>query len=37
MAAFAEAYGPGRKLLVGGDGISLEEFLSRPVERWVKR
>src|SRR5712692_8658508 len=37
LAAFAEAYGPGRKLLVGGDGISLEEFLSRPVERWVKR
>ena len=37
LAAFAEAYRPGRKLVVGGDGISLEEFLSRPVERWVKR
>jgi uncharacterized protein len=37
LAAFAEAYRPKRKLLVGGDGIPLEEFLSRPVEHWVKR
>ena len=35
MAAFAEAFGPDRKLLVGGDGIPLEEFLSRPAEHWV--
>jgi hypothetical protein len=35
-AAFAQVYKPTRKLLVGGDGIALEEFLGRPVERWVK-
>ncbi len=27
---------PTRKLLVGGDGIALEEFLGRSVEHWVK-
>ena len=37
LAAFAEAYRPKRTLLVGGDGIALEEFLSRPVEHWIKR
>ncbi len=36
MAAFAEAFRPQRTLLVGGDGISLEDFLSRPVEHWLK-
>ena len=36
LAAFAEAFKPRRRLLVGGDGIVLEEFLSRPVEHWVK-
>jgi hypothetical protein len=36
MEAFATAFKPTRKLLVGGDGIALEEFLSRPVEHWVK-
>jgi len=36
LAAFAEAFKPRRRLLVGGDGIALEEFLSRPVEYWVK-
>ena len=36
LAAFAEAFKPTRKLLVGGDGIALEEFLGRPVEHWVK-
>ena len=35
MAAFAEAFGPDRRLLVGGDGIPVEEFLSRPAEHWV--
>ena len=35
MAAFAEAFGPDRSLLVGGDGIPVEEFLSRPAEHWV--
>jgi predicted AAA+ superfamily ATPase len=37
MAAFAEAFRPTRKLLVGGDGIALEEFLTKPVQHWVKR
>ena len=36
MEAFATAFKPTRRLLVGGDGIALEEFLSRPVEHWVK-
>ncbi len=37
MTAFAEAFRSTRKLLVGGDGIALEEFLSKPVSDWVKR
>jgi predicted AAA+ superfamily ATPase len=35
MEAFSEAFRPKRKLLVGGDGIALETFLSRPVEHWI--
>ena len=35
MAAFAEIFQPARTLLVGGDGIAVEDFLSRPVESWV--
>ncbi len=35
MAAFAEAFRPTRSLLVGGDGIALDEFLSKPVEHWI--
>jgi len=35
MAAFTDAFRPTRALLVGGDGIALEEFLSRPVEHWL--
>jgi predicted AAA+ superfamily ATPase len=34
-AAFAAAFKPQQTLLVGGDGIDLEEFLSRPVLHWV--
>jgi predicted AAA+ superfamily ATPase len=34
-AAFAAAFKPHQTLLVGGDGIDLEEFLSRPVLHWV--
>ena len=33
--AFAEAFRPTRTLLVGADGIPLEEFLLQPVEHWV--
>ena len=36
MAAFAEAFHPTRSLLVGGDGIALEEFLSKSVEHWIR-
>ncbi len=35
LAAFAEAFKPTRKLLVGGGGIPLEEFLLEPVAHWV--
>jgi predicted AAA+ superfamily ATPase len=35
MAAFANIFQPVRSLLVGGDGIAIEEFLSKPVEYWV--
>jgi len=36
LMAFGAAFKPQRKLLVGGDGITLEAFLSRPVQFWVK-
>jgi hypothetical protein len=35
MAAFAAAFKPRRTLLVGADGIALEEFLERPVAHWI--
>lgn len=34
--AFARAFKPQRTLLVGGDGIGVEEFLLRPALHWVK-
>lgn len=34
--AFKESFAPHRSLLVGGDGISIEEFLSQSVAHWVK-
>ena len=34
-AAFAAAFKIKRTLLVGGDGISVEGFLSRPVSEWL--
>ena len=36
LAAFSDAFRPRRKLLVGGQGIPVEEFLSQPVEHWIK-
>jgi predicted AAA+ superfamily ATPase len=36
LGAFAEAFKPKRTLLVGADGISLEEFLTRPVQHWLQ-
>ena len=34
-ATFAAAFKPQRALLVGGDGIELGEFLSRPALHWI--
>ena len=34
-AAFAAAFKVKRTLLVGGDGIAVEEFLNRPVAHWL--
>lgn len=36
MGAFEKKFPSVRKLLVGGDGIALKEFLSQPVERWIR-
>jgi len=35
MEEFDRIFKPKRKLLVGGDGILLEKFLSHPVEEWL--
>ena len=35
LAAFAAAFKPQRKLLIGGDGIPVEEFLARPIGHWI--
>lgn len=35
LSAFSAEYKRSRPLLVGGDGVALEEFLSKPVSRWV--
>ena len=37
LAAFAESFRPTRQLLVGGDGIPIEEFLLKPVHHWITR
>ena len=36
LAAFSAAFRPQRKLLVGGDGLPLEQFLLKPAEDWVR-
>jgi predicted AAA+ superfamily ATPase len=35
-AAFRAAFNPTRTLLIGGDGISVEDFLLQPVSHWVR-
>ena len=35
MQAFNEAFKPDRLLLVGGDGIAVEEFLRQPIKHWL--
>jgi predicted AAA+ superfamily ATPase len=32
---FSRAFKPTRTLIVGGDGITLDEFLTQPVEHWL--
>ena len=36
MEAFAKHFKPKRKLLVGGQAIALEEFLSKPAAYWLQ-
>jgi hypothetical protein len=36
LAEFTAAFTPRRTLVVGGDGIPLDEFLSRPVSDWLQ-
>jgi predicted AAA+ superfamily ATPase len=36
MEAFAKHFKPKRKLLVGGQGIELVEFLTKPAHYWVQ-
>ncbi|MEI8195377.1 MAG: AAA family ATPase [Phycisphaerae bacterium] len=36
MAAFALQFQPKRQLLVGGQGIPLDEFLSKPAAHWLQ-
>lgn len=36
LAAFGETYSPTRRLLVGGQGIPLAEFLETAAERWLR-
>ena len=35
IKAFSSAFHPTRKLIVGGSGISIQTFLSKPPEHWV--
>ena len=36
MSAFDRAFAPQRKLLVGGQGLALDEFLLTPVTHWLE-
>jgi predicted AAA+ superfamily ATPase len=36
MEAFASRFAPCRTLLVGGDGIAIEDFLSLPLNHWIQ-
>jgi len=35
LAAFIEVYPKARPLLIGGDGIAIQDFLAMPVEKWI--
>ena len=36
LAAFTAAFAPTRTLLVGGQGLPLEEFLAQPADAWLR-
>jgi predicted AAA+ superfamily ATPase len=36
MTSFSKTFSPKRHLLIGQEGIQLEEFLTTPVDRWVR-
>jgi len=36
MEAFCKAFPVNRRLLIGGQGLSLEEFLTTPIEEWLE-
>jgi len=36
LGAFTSAFKPSRTLIVGGDGVPLGEFLTRPFEHWLR-
>jgi predicted AAA+ superfamily ATPase len=36
LSEFAAAFKPRRTVIVGGDGIALEDFLIKPVEHWLQ-
>ncbi len=36
ITAFTQAFKPHRSLLIGADGISLQDFLTHPVSHWIK-
>lgn len=36
LGAFTQAFKPSRTLIVGGDGIALDEFLTKPIEYWMR-
>jgi len=36
LGAFARSFPRGRSLLLGAEGVPLEEFLARPVEHWTR-
>lgn len=37
LKAFIETHPKARPLLVGGDGIAIDDFLAMPVERWIEK
>ena len=36
LSSFGKAYPSARKLLVGADGVPLDEFFLTPIDRWLK-